>query len=199
MRIVLALKGVAYDYEGVNIRTGEQASERQLALNPAKGVPVLVAEDGFTLNQSLAVIDYLEQRFPEPPLLPADPQQQAKVRAFAYGIACDVHPLNNLRVLKYLSEELGVSPEQKTAWYRHWVAEGLAAAEAVLAANPPAPYCFGDTPSLADVCLVPQMANAERFGCDLSPYPRLLAVYRRCLTHPAFVAAQPDRQPDFAG
>lgn len=197
VRIALALKGVAYDYEGVNIRIGEQSAEGYRALNPAKGVPVLVEEDGFTLNQSLALIEYLDERFPEPPLLPAEGRLKAQVRAFAYGIACDIHPINNLRVLKYLTEELNVSAEAKSAWYKHWVAEGLAAAEQVLQQRPRTAYCFGDEPTLADVCLVPQLANAERFGCDLSPYPRLVEVYRHCLAQPAFQAAAPEQQPDF--
>ncbi len=196
VRIALALKGIDYAYEGVNIRIGEQGAEDYLKLNPAKGVPLWVDGD-FVLNQSLAIIDYLDQQHPEPPLLPQDAQLQAQIRAFAYGIACDVHPINNLRVLKYLTDTLQVSPEQKNAWYQHWVAEGLQAAERTLSRRPQSPYCFGEEPTLADICLIPQLANAERFGCDLSPYPNLLRVYRHCLAHPAFIAAEPSRQPDF--
>lgn len=196
VRIALALKNIDYTYEGINIRIGEQTSAGYLKLSPAKGVPLL-ADGNFRLNQSLAIIEYLDQQYPEPPLLPQDTQLQAQIRAFAYGIACDIHPINNLRVLKYLTEQLGVSAEQKTAWYQHWVAEGLTAAERALPKEITA-YCFGDTPSLADVCLVPQMANAERFGCDLSPYPRLHNIYQYCLQQPEFILAQPNRQPDFA-
>lgn len=195
VRIAMALKGIDYTYEGINIRVGEQATESYLKISPAKNVPLLVDGD-FRLNQSLAIIEYLDQQYPEPPLLPQDTKLQAQIRAFSYGIACDIHPINNLRVLKYLTEQLNVTDEQKTAWYQHWVAEGLTAAERALPQKN-TPYCFGDTPSLADVCLVPQMANAERFGCDLNPYPRLLEIYRYCLNQPAFIAAQPSLQPDY--
>lgn len=197
VRIALALKNLPYDYEGINIRIGEQADPAYLQLNPAKGVPLLVTDEGWLLNQSLAIIEYLDQSHPAPPLLPQDLAEAARVRAFAYGIACDIHPVNNLRVLKYLTDVLQASVEQKSAWYRHWVAEGLQAAEQTLSRRPQTPYCFGNEPTLADICLVPQMANAERFGCDLSPYPNLLRVYRHCLAQPAFIAAEPGRQPDF--
>ncbi|WP_274572083.1 maleylacetoacetate isomerase [Neisseria leonii] len=196
VRIALALKGIDYEYAGINIRIGEQASAGYRQLNPAKGVPVLVDGD-FVLNQSLAIIEYLDRQYPEPPLLPEEIRFQAEVRAFAYGIACDVHPLNNLRILKYLTETLSVSEAEKKTWYRHWVAEGLGSAEQVLSNRPASPYCFGGVPTLADVCLIPQMANAERFGCDLNLYPRLTAVYRHCMAQAAFMRAKPECQPDF--
>lgn len=198
VRIALAIKGIDYEYEGVNIRIGEQLAADYLKLNPSKGVPVLDNGNGLLINQSLAVIEYLEQKFPEPPLLPGNAEQQAKIRAFAYGIACDIHPLNNLRVLKYLTGKLNVSSEAKQAWYAHWVEEGLAAAEQTLVAMPSENCCFGSKPTLADVCLIPQIANAQRFDCDLSRYPRLMKVYEHCVVQPEFIAAQPDKQPDFA-
>lgn len=198
VRIALALKGVAYDYHGINIRIGEQSASDYVQLNPSKGVPFLVDdEQDFQLNQSLAILDYLDARFPNPPLLPENPKLRAQIRAFAYGIACDMHPINNLRVLKYLQTQLNVSDEQKMQWYQHWIAEGFQAAEQTLAQHEPTPFCFGNEPTLADICLVPQMANAERFGCDLTPYPRLNAVYQHCLQQAAFQAASPEKQPDF--
>lgn len=198
VRIALALKGLDYQYHGVNIRIGEQSHEDYIKLNPAKGVPFLIdTQNDFQINQSLAIIEYLDECFPEPKLLPDDPKLRAEVRAFAYGIACDMHPINNLRVLKYLQTELNVSNEQKNQWYQHWIAEGFQAAEQILAKRPATSFCFGETPTLADVCLVPQMANAERFGCDLSPYPRLNAIYQHARKQAAFIAAQPENQPDF--
>lgn len=198
VRIAMALKGLDYTYHGVNIRIGEQSHEHYRQLNPSKGVPLLIDDaHDCQLNQSLAIIEYLNEQFPEPPLLPENVSLRAQVRAFAYGIACDMHPINNLRVLKYLQTQLNVSDEQKTQWYQHWIAEGFQAAEQTLAQRESTPFCFGNEPTLADICLVPQMANAERFGCDLSPYPRLNAVYQHCLQHPAFIAAQPNQQPDF--
>lgn len=197
VRIALALKGVSYEYQGVNIRIGEQETADYIHLNPAKGVPLLIDDDGFRLNQSLAIIEYLDACFPEPALLPKDIKLRAQVRAFAYGISCDIHPINNLRVLKYLKNQLGVTDQQKADWYKHWVAEGLSAAESILSAREKTPYCFGEQPSLADICLIPQIANAKRFGCDLSAYPRLMEVFEHSIKHPAFMQAQPEEQPDF--
>ncbi|OBW93261.1 maleylacetoacetate isomerase [Gallibacterium genomosp. 3] len=197
VRIALAIKGIKYEYKGVNIRIGEQSTSEYIELNPSKGVPVLVDDSGFYLNQSLAIIEYLDICYPTPALLPKDEKLKAKVRAFAYGIGCDIHPINNLRVLKYLTDKLNVTSEQKSDWYKHWVREGLMAAERALNQYPKTPYCFGNEPSLADICLVPQIANAERFGCDLSCYPRLMDVYAYCVKQPAFIEAQPDKQPDF--
>ncbi|KGQ52976.1 Stringent starvation protein A [Gallibacterium anatis] len=197
VRIALALKGLQYEYQGVNIRIGEQSTTEYKKLNPSKGVPLFVDDDGFHLNQSLAIIEYLDTKYPNPALLPNDEKLKAQIRAFSYGISCDIHPINNLRILKYLTNQLHISDEQKTAWYKHWVAEGLTAAESTLNTRNKTPYCFGDTPSLADICLIPQIANAERFGCDLSPYPRLMEIYHLCIKHPAFTQAQPNQQPDF--
>ncbi|MFM0221936.1 maleylacetoacetate isomerase [Paraburkholderia dipogonis] len=197
VRIALALKGLAYDTLPVNIRIGEHRAADYVAnVNPSASVPALIDGD-FKLSQSLAIIDYLDQTHPEPRLIPLEPASRARVLEFASLISCDIHPVNNLRVLRYLEAELKVTPQQKTAWYRHWIAEGMAAAERMLERSNEGPWCFGAQPTLADVSLVPQIANALRMDCDLSAYPRNLAVYEHALKHPAFAAAQPQRQPDY--
>ncbi|OLL31752.1 maleylacetoacetate isomerase [Burkholderia sp. SRS-W-2-2016] len=197
VRIALALKGVDYECVPVNIRVGANRDAHYVAdINPSAAVPALV--DGeFQLGQSLAIIDYLDAVFPEPRLIPADPLERARVLEFANLISCDIHPVNNLRVLRYLQDVLKVTTEQKDAWYRHWVAEGMAAVERLLARSNTGPWCFGAQPTLADCCLVPQIANAHRMGCDLGDFPRALAIYRHALEHPAFSAAEPQRQPDY--
>ncbi|MDZ3991363.1 maleylacetoacetate isomerase [Pseudomonas sp. Teo4] len=197
VRIALALKGLEVDYHGVNLRAGEQRQPQHRELSPIGGVPVLVRDDGISLTQSLAIIDYLDGLYPQAPLLPSEPLLRARVLEVAQLIACDIHPLNNVRVLGYLQRVLEVSAEEKDRWYAHWVAEGLAALEALLQRHRYGPYCFGDTPTLADCCLVPQVANAERMGCDLTAYPRVMAVYDHCQSQPAFQRAAPGRQPDF--
>ncbi|MCE1117488.1 MULTISPECIES: maleylacetoacetate isomerase [Pseudomonas] len=196
VRIALALKGLSYAHAGINLREGQQRSPAHRALSPIGGVPVLEVE-GAVLTQSLAIIDYLDLQHPEPRLIPSDALQRARVLEIANLIGCDIHPLNNVRVLNYLQNVMEVSPEQKSAWYRHWVAEGLAAVETLLERNGPGDFCVGDTPTLADCCLVPQVANAERMGCELFAYPRVMAIYSQCLELPAFQAAAPQRQPDF--
>lgn len=198
VRIALALKGLDYDYAGVNLRGGEQGQPAYRELSPAGIVPVLVDGD-LTLTQSLAIIDYLDQRYPEPRLLPEEPVLRARVLEVAQTIACEIHPIDNIRVLKYLTGKLGVSEEAKSAWYAHWVDEGLGAVERLLSKHPPSAYCFGDTPTLADCCLVPQVANAMRMGCDLSRFTRVLAVHEHCMRQPAFIAAAPQNQPDYVG
>ncbi|WEK28729.1 MAG: maleylacetoacetate isomerase [Candidatus Pseudomonas phytovorans] len=197
VRIALALKGLAVDYHGVNLRAGEQRQVQHRALSPIGGVPVLVRDDGVSLTQSLAIIDYLDACYPQAPLLPAEPLLRARVLEVAQLIACDVHPLNNVRVLGYLQRVLEVGPEEKDRWYAHWVAEGLAALEVLLQRHGEGPYCFGAQPTMADCCLVPQVANAERVGCDLQAYPQVMAVYDHCQAQPAFQRAAPGRQPDF--
>ncbi|MFJ4064554.1 maleylacetoacetate isomerase [Pseudomonas sp. NPDC089996] len=197
VRIALALKGLEVNYRGVNLRTGEQRQAQHRELSPIGGVPVLVGDDGVSLTQSLAIIDYLDARYPQAPLLPSEPLLRARVLEVAQLIACDIHPLNNVRVLGYLQRELEVSAEAKARWYAHWVAEGLAALEALLQRYGAGPYCFGAQATLADCCLVPQVANAERMGCDLQAYPRVMAVYEHCQAQPAFQRAAPGRQPDF--
>ncbi|MHA6883977.1 maleylacetoacetate isomerase [Ralstonia pseudosolanacearum] len=198
VRIALALKGLPYDYLPVNIRTGEHRAVDYVAhVNPSAGVPTLV-DGALRLGQSLAIIDYLDARHPEPRLIPADPLQRARVLELANAIACDIHPVNNLRVLRYLQDELKVTPQQKDAWYRHWIDEGLAGMERLLAHHGHGPWCFGDAPTLADVALVPQVANALRMGCPLDRFERVLAVHTHAVTHPAFAEAAPARQPDYA-
>ncbi len=179
----------------VHLRRGEQRSPGFLALNPQGFVPVL--EDGpLRLVQSLAILEYLEERHPEPALLPPAAGDRAWVRAVALAIACDIHPLNNLRVLRYLEDELHADEAARDAWYRHWIAEGFAALEPQLAARAAGPFCLGDRPTFADVCLVPQVANARRFRVPLDAYPRIVAIDAACLALAAFDLARPERQPD---
>ena len=192
VRIALNLKRVDYERRPVNLLEGEQRSDDYRALNPQGFVPMLEI-DGLRLTQSLAILVYLDQKFPDPPLMPADPAAGARVRAMALSVACDIHPLNNLRVLKYLKNELGHSQADVDGWYRHWVAEGLAALEAM--ASPRAgKFLFGDEPTLADICLVPQMFNARRFDVPLDDYPTLLRADENATAIEAFAAAHPDRQ-----
>ena len=199
VRIALNLKGLAPDQAFVHLRRGEQAKPPFADLNPERLVPALEVDgpDGHhVLTQSLAIIEYLDETHPAPPLLPADPADRARVRALALAVACDLHPLNNLRVLGHL-KAMGHPQEEVDGWYRHWIAIGLTALEAQLAGDPrTGRFCHGDTPGLADVVLVPQMANARRFGCPLDAYPTLLRIDGACRALPAFAAAAPDRQPD---
>ena len=199
VRIAMALKGVSYDYQGINLRAGDQRSEGYQQVNPAKGVPVLVDDNGVSLSQSMAIIQYLDDTYAGHRLIPQDALAKARVLELSHLIACDMHPVNNLRIIGYLVDHLGADEAQKEAWYRHWVAEGFAAAETLLERYGSGPYCFGDKPTLADCCLVPQAANASRFGCDLSPYKRVMAIYAHCLQHPAFKEAAPENQPDYIG
>ncbi len=198
VRIALALKGLDYQYEGVNIRElANRATDYVAQVNPSAAVPAL-DDAGFVLGQSMAILDYLDQQYPESHrLLPDNIQERARILEFASVMSCDIHPINNLRVLRYLTDELDISAEQRQRWYEHWVHDGLAMAERLLEAHGHGVWCFGDQPTLADCCLVPQMANAERMGCDLSAFPRLVAVYHHALEHDAFKQAQPNQQPDF--
>jgi maleylacetoacetate isomerase len=198
VRIALNVKGVAPDERTyVHLRMGSQRAQDYLALNPQGLVPALELDDGSVLAQSLAIIEYLDETRPEPPLLPPDPVARARVRAIALSIACEIHPLNNLRVLNYLIGTLGVSREQKDGWYRYWIDVGFEALEKTLARDAgTGRFCHGDAPTLADVCLVPQMANARRFDIDLSPYPTLIRIESACNALPAFAQAAPARQPD---
>ena len=190
VRIALNLKGVDYERVTVNLLEGGQRSSDYRAVNPQALVPTLDI-DGHRLTQSLAIIDYLESTRPEPALLPSDPADSAHVRALALTIACDIHPLNNLRVLVYLKEDLGRDQEARDGWYRHWVAEGFAALEA-LAAPRAGRFLFGDSPSLADLCLVPQMFNARRLEVPLDAYPTLVRADSEANRLHAFAAAHPD-------
>jgi maleylacetoacetate isomerase len=197
VRIALNLKGLAYNQTFVHLAKLEQLSEAFAAINPQKLLPVLVTDGGPALTQSLAIIEYLEETHPTPPLLPRDPAERARVRALALAVACEIHPLNNPRVLRYLTGTLGVSEAQKDTWYRHWVEEGLQAVEKLLTASPQTGrFCHGDTPTLADLCLVPQVANGRRFKADLSACPTVLRIDAECQKLQAFIDASPPRQPD---
>lgn len=200
VRIGLHLKGQPYASMPIHLlrNGGEQHSAEFSTLNPARLVPVLM--DGpHTLTQSLAILEYLEERFPERPLLPGDPAARARVRSIAQAIACDIHPLNNLRVLKQLESGLGASSDTKDDWYRHWVVTGFRALERELAESPATgTFCHGDTPTLADCCLVPQVYNARRFNVDLDPFPTIRRIERECLAMSAFMAAAPEAQLDAA-
>ena len=194
VRIALNLKGLAAERRFIHLRKGEQRAPDYLKSNPQGFVPTLVVE-GRALTQSLAIIEYLDETHPRPPLLPPGAEDRAFVRAIALAIACDIHPINNLRVLKYLAKPLEIPEPVRDEWYRHWVREGFAAIEAMLGARND-PFCFGDQPTLADVCLVPQVANANRLQVDLAPYPRIREVDARCRAIPEFEAAEPSKQPD---
>jgi maleylacetoacetate isomerase len=195
VRIALNLKAVAVEQIGIHLvkNGGQHRQASYLARNPQGLVPALELDDGTVLTQSLAIIDYLESIFPKPRLIPADPVLAAKVRAVALAIACDIHPLNNLRVLNYLKGTLGRSQEEANAWYRHWILEGLAAVETLIDGER---FCFGDHPSMADACLIPQVFNAQRYKIDISHLRKIEAVNRHCNELPAFIAAHPSRQPD---
>ena len=195
-RIALNLKGLAPEYVAVHLRRGDQRASDYQNVNPQGLVPSLEI-GGHVITQSLAIIEWLDETYPEPALLPIDALARADVRAFALAIACDIHPLNNLRVLNYLKAELHLEQTAIDVWYRHWVEQGLASCERLLRRGGwRGPYCFGESPTLADVCLAPQLYNARRFDSDLSACPTLLAIEKVCKAHPAFAAAEPDRQPD---
>ncbi|OWV30434.1 maleylacetoacetate isomerase [Halomonas campaniensis] len=197
VRIALNLKGLDYDQIPVNLVKGEQRGGEHLARNPLGLVPSLVLDDCSVVNQSLAICEYLDEVHPEPALLPVNTLERARVRALAQSVACEIHPLNNLRVLKYLVREMGADEAAKLAWYHHWIAEGFTALEATLSNDPgSSDFCHGDTPTLADICLIPQVYNAERFECDLSAYPTIQRIAANCRTLPAFEKAAPAAQPD---
>ena len=197
VRCALNHKGLAWSPEVVWLLADEQRSPAYRTLNPQALVPTLIDGDS-VLNQSLAIIEYLDETKPGPKLLPADPAGRARVRSLSLLVACEIHPVNNLRILKYLKDVLGHDQATVDAWYRHWVAEGLGAFESELADPRTGRYCHGDAVSMADCCLVPQIFNAQRFKCDLSPYPATLRVFEALMRLPAFDAAQPSKQPDAA-
>ena len=196
VRIALNLKGVSYEQAFVHLRRNDQSKPDYLALNPQGLVPAL--EDGKALLiQSLAIIEYLEERHPEPPFLPQDPVDRARVRALAGIVACDIHPINNLRVLRYLMRPLGHDEAAVAAWYNHWIAAGFAALERLLAADPrTGRFCHGERPGLADIALVPQVVNAERYRLDMTPYPTIARIFATCMALAPFAAAHPSQQPD---
>ena len=196
VRIALALKGLAYDYRAIHLVKNEQSSPAYAELVPARLVPLLKDGDRL-LTQSLAIIEYLDETHPEPPLLPGDAFARARVRALALDIACEIHPLNNLRVLRYLVRELKVGEEDKNRWYRHWVETGLEVVEKRLAGEPDTGrFCHGDAPTLADIVLVPQIFNAQRFECGLDHVPTVMRVFGECMRLDAFTKTQPDACPD---
>jgi len=197
VRIALNLKGLKPDYRFVHLLKdgGQQHSETYNSVNPQQLIPTLV-DNGNVIAQSLAIIEYLEETHPDPPLLPKDALGRARVRQLAYAIACDIHPVNNLRVLQHL-KRLGIDEDERTDWQKHWIALGFAAIESLLVNSPETGiWCHGNTPTLADICLIPQMANARRVNLDLAPYPTLIRIEQTALAHPAFAAAQPKEQPD---
>jgi maleylacetoacetate isomerase len=194
VRIALALKGLSYDYKSVHIANNEQFTESYTAVSASRLVPLL--RDGeHTLTQSLAIIEYLDETHPEPPLLPKAPAERARVRALALDIACEIHPLNNLRVLRYLVRDLKVAEADKDRWYRHWVETGLEVVERQLAAQP-SRFCHGDSPTLADCCLVPQIFNAQRFKCRTDHITNTMRVFDACMRLAAFSQTQPSACPD---
>ena len=195
VRIAINLKGVDVEHATIHLRRGEQRAPAYASLNPQQLVPALLVGPNI-LTQSLAIIDYLEDLRPEPPLLPQDPIDRAYVRGLALAMACDVHPVNNTRVLDHLAKACGADEAARIDWSRHWIAEGFAAIEATLTKRGADQYCFGDAPSLADVCLIPQAYNAERAGIDLQTYPVIQRIYQTCMALPAFAEAGPERQPD---
>jgi maleylacetoacetate isomerase/maleylpyruvate isomerase len=197
VRIALALKGLDYEYRPVHLVKNEQFSESYAAVSAARLVPLLKDGDA-VLTQSLAIIEYLDETHPEPPLLPHDPVGRARVRALAYDIACEIHPLNNLRVLRYLVRDLKLSEDDKNRWYRHWVETGLETLERQLADVRTGRFCHGDAPTLADVTLVPQIFNAQRMDCRLDHVPRVMQVFEACMALPAFADTQPSKCPDAA-
>ncbi len=198
VRIGLNLKGLAYESVPVHLIKdgGQQLGAEYRAINPSGLVPAL-QEEGATITQSLAILEYLDETYPASPLLPSTPLARARVRSLAMQIACDIHPLNNLRVLRYLVKEAGLAEEAKNAWYVHWVQQGFAALELQLASSPDTgSCCHGDTPGLADCLLVPQVFNAVRFNIDMGPYPTIARIAAHCDTLPAFASAHPNAQPD---
>lgn len=196
VRIALNLKGLPYEYVPVHIARGEHKQAAWSERLPEGLVPALELDDGTRLTQSMAIIEYLDEAHPDKPLLPADAVGRAKVRALAQIVACEIHPLNNLRVLKYLAHELKVGEEPKNAWYRHWVRTGLEAFEKQLALSPQGRFCYGDTPTLADCCLVPQIFNGQRFNCDFSGLDRTMAAFEACMSLEAFQKAEWSACPD---
>jgi len=194
-RIAFNLKGINLPLVPVHLRRGEQRAEAYLALNPQGLVPALQTEEG-ALTQSLAIIEWLEETHPEPPLLPTGTAARARARAFALAICCDIHPLQNLRVLAYLKSTFGADQAALDGWCRRWIGDGLAACEALLARELATTFAFGERPGLAEICLIPQMFSADRFGVDMSGLPRLRALRAACEALPAFADAHPARQPD---
>ena len=198
VRIALNLKGIAWESVAVNLPKGEHVEPKFKAINPQGLVPAL-DDGGKLLSQSLAIMEYLDESYPGAKLLPGDPADRAYVRAFSQLIACEIHPLNNLRVLKYIKRTYKLEEEGVNSWYRHWIAEGFASMEAfLLNERRHGRHVFGDHATMADCCLVPQVFNAQRYECDLKPYPTVMKIFGECMKLDAFIAAQPMKQPDAA-
>jgi maleylacetoacetate isomerase len=198
VRIALNLKGLGYEQAAIHLRRGggEQLTAAYRKVNPQALVPAL-EDDGRILTQSLAIIEYLEEKHPNPPLLPKDPADKALVRSMALMIACEVHPIQNLRVLNYVKATYNQTDEQVNKWAQHWIDLGLSALQEMIVAQPKrGKFCFGDSPTLADICLIPQLGNARRYGCDLAKYPTILEIEKHCNALPAFANAVPEKQPD---
>jgi maleylacetoacetate isomerase len=197
VRIALNLKGIAVEHASRHLRKGEHRAPDYVAINPQKLVPALVLDSGQVLTQSLAILEYLEEIHPAPPLLPRDPVDRARVRSLALIPTADIHPIQNLRVMSYLREKYEQTEEGAFAWSRHWVETGFEAYEASVARDPrTGAFSHGDTPTFADLCLVPQVFNAGRFKVDMARYPTIQRIYDTCMKHPAFDAARPEKQPD---
>jgi maleylacetoacetate isomerase len=196
VRIALNLKELAYQPVFVHLAKGEHRKPEYSSVNAQALVPTLELDDGVRLNQSLAIMEYLDETHPNPPLLPRGGQERARVRSLSALIACEIHPLNNLRVLQHLKRALAQNEEQINAWYRHWIADGLARFEAELSIGKNKRFSFGDAPTMADCCLVPQIFGAKRYNCDLTPYPTIMRVFEQCMKLDAFDRAQPSKQPD---
>jgi maleylacetoacetate isomerase len=196
VRIALNLKGITYEPSFVHLPKGEHRAATYSKVNPQALTPTLELDDGEQLAQSLAIIEYLDEVHPKPPLMPKDAKGRARVRSLSLLIACEIHPLNNLRTLQHLKRALGQSEDQVNAWYRHWVADGLAKFEADVGRGGAGKFCHGDSPTMADCCLVPQIFNAKRYQCDLAPYPVTMRVFDECMKLEAFDRAQPSKQPD---
>jgi maleylacetoacetate isomerase/maleylpyruvate isomerase len=195
VRIALALKDIAVTTVTKQLRRGEHRLKDFMHVNPQGLVPALQLDDGQVLTQSLAIVEYLEEVYPQPPLLPSSPVDRARVRSMALLIACDIHPLNNMRVLQYLEGPLAHTPSTRDAWYRHWIEAGFAALEEMLGRDASrGRFCYGESPTIADVCLVPQVFNARRFSVDLGPYPRIVAIDAACRELAAFAGAAPEKQ-----
>jgi maleylacetoacetate isomerase/maleylpyruvate isomerase len=196
VRIAFNLKGLQYEPRFISLPKGAHRQPDYAKVNPQALVPTLVTDDGLHLAQSLAIIEYLDESHPRPPLIPGEAGARARVRSLSLLVACEIHPLNNLRTLQYLKRELKLGEEHVNAWYRHWIGEGLARLEAELQSPLTGRFSHGDAPTMADCCLVPQIFNAKRYECDLAPYPAAMRVFGECMRLEAFDRAQPSRQPD---